>query len=388
MSAIDRIEIHEFTYETPNLGPDSSGFNFVYRPGGKFEITKFALVVRTADGGRGEYVTQWGGTKIALAQVMTLVPQLIGKDASQREFIYDICKRALRQFDHMGYGAIDILLWDWAGKSVKQPISKMLGGWRTKLPTYASTYHGDRNGGLSSPQAYVDFAQQCYDMGYRAFKMHGWTEGNVREEVETVLKLGERFRGKMTLMLDPACELRTFADALTVGRACDEAGFMWYEDPFRDTGISIHAHRKLRQFLKTPLLQTEHVRGLEPKADFIVGDGTDYVRADPEYDFGITGTMKIAHLSEAFGLDVEIHASGPAHRHCMAAIRNTNFYELALVGPKCGNALPPVYAGGYTEQLKGVDQDGCFPVPQGPGLGVTYDWGFIEKHRTALHEFK
>jgi L-alanine-DL-glutamate epimerase-like enolase superfamily enzyme len=224
MSAIDRIEIHEFTYETPNLGPDSSGFNFVYRPGGKFEITKFALVVRTADGGRGEYVTQWGGTKIALAQVMTLVPQLIGKDASQREFIYDICKRALRQFDHMGYGAIDILLWDWAGKSVKQPISKMLGGWRTKLPTYASTYHGDRNGGLSSPQAYVDFAQQCYDMGYRAFKMHGWTEGNVREEVETVLKLGERFRGKMTLMLDPACELRTFADALTVGRACDEAG--------------------------------------------------------------------------------------------------------------------------------------------------------------------
>jgi L-alanine-DL-glutamate epimerase-like enolase superfamily enzyme len=216
----------------------------------------------------------------------------------------------------------------------------------------------------------------------------GWTEANVREEVETVLKLGERFRGKMALMLDPACELRTFADALAVGRACDEAGFMWYEDPFRDTGVSIHAHRKLRHFIKTPLLQTEHVRGLEPKADFIVGDGTDYVRADPEYDLGITGTMKIAHLAEAFGLDVEIHAAGPAHRHCMAAIRNTNFYELALVGPKCDNALPPVYADDYTEQLKGVGKDGCFPVPQGPGLGVTYDWGFIEKHRTALHEFK
>ncbi|HUL96795.1 MAG TPA: enolase C-terminal domain-like protein [Usitatibacter sp.] len=388
MSKIDRIEIHEFTYETPNLGLDASGFNFVYQPGGRFALSKFAIVVRTADGGRGEYVAQWGGTKIALAQILTLAPQLIGKDAGQREYIYDICKRALRQFDHMGYGPIDIVLWDWAGKSVKQPIYKLLGGWRMRLATYASTYHGDRNGGLSSSQAYVDFAQQCYDMGYRAFKMHGWTEGNVREEVETVLKLGQRFRGKMALMLDPACELRTFADALAVGRACDEAGFMWYEDPFRDTGISIHAHRKLRQFIKTPLLQTEHVRGLEPKADFIVGEGTDYVRADPEYDFGITGTMKIAHLAEAFGLDVEIHASGPAHRHCMAAIRNTNFYELALVGPKCDNALPPVYADDYTEQLDGVGKDGCFPVPQGPGLGVTYDWGFIEKHRTALHELK
>ena len=73
-------------------------------------------------------------------------------------------------------------------------------------------------------------------------------------------------------MLDPACELRTFADALAVGRACDEAGFFWYEDPMRDGGWSQHAHKKLRQFIKTPLLQTEHVRGVEPKADFIVND--------------------------------------------------------------------------------------------------------------------
>jgi L-alanine-DL-glutamate epimerase-like enolase superfamily enzyme len=72
----------------------------------------------------------------------------------------------------------------------------------------------------------------------------------------------------------------------------------------------------------------------------------------------------------------------------MAAIRNTNFYELALVGPKCGNAMPPVYADGYTDQLEGVGKDGCFPVPQGPGLGVAYDWDFIARHRTALHEFK
>jgi L-alanine-DL-glutamate epimerase-like enolase superfamily enzyme len=156
----------------------------------------------------------------------------------------------------------------------------------------------------------------------------------------------------------------------------------------RDGGWSQHAHKKLRQFIKTPLLQTEHVRGVEPKADFIVNDATDFVRADPEYDLGITGAMKIAHLAEAFGLDVEIHASGPARRHCMAAIRNTNFYELALVGPKCGNAMPPVYADAYSDELGAVGADGCFPVPDGPGLGVVYDWEFIRKHRVASHEFK
>ncbi|MGD2141335.1 MAG: enolase C-terminal domain-like protein [Burkholderiales bacterium] len=387
MSKIDRVEVHEFTFDLEDAGWDGGGFNIVYQPGNTLTMSKYAVVIRTEDGARGEYVALWGGTPMALGQTLSLAPQLIGRNAHQREKIYDDFKRAHRQYDHMGFGCIDIALWDWAGKQFGAPVSRLLGGFRERLAAYASTYHGDRNGGLSSPRAYVDFADQCYEMGYRAFKMHGWGEGNVAEEVETVLALGKANSGRMSLMIDPACELRTFADALAVGQACDEAGFFWYEDPFRDAGWSQHAHRKLRQFIKTPLLQTEHVRGVEPKADFIVAEATDFVRADPEYDLGITGTMKIAHLAESFGLDVEIHASGPAHRHCMAAIRNTNFYEVALVGPKCRNAMPPVYACGYNDELDGVGADGCFPVPDAPGLGVVYDWEFINRNRTRLHVF-
>ena len=388
MSTIDRVEVHEFTFDLADVGWDAGGFNIVYQPGNTLTLSKYAVVIRTADGGRGEYVALWGGTPMALAQTLALAPHLLGRDAHQREKIYDDFKRAHRQYDHMGFGCIDIALWDLAGKQFNVPISKLLGGFRTSLPAYASTYHGDRNGGLSSPQAYVDFAEQCYEMGYRAFKVHGWGDGNVAEEVATVLALGKAFSGRMSLMIDPACELRTFADALAVGRACDEAGFFWYEDPFRDAGWSQFAHRKLRQFIKTPLLQTEHVRGLEPKADFIVAEATDFVRADPEYDLGITGTMKIAHLAESFGLDVEVHASGPAHRHCMAAIRNSNFYEVALVGPHCANAMPPVYKCGYSDELDAVGADGCFPVPDGPGLGVDYDWDFIGRHHTRVHVYE
>jgi L-alanine-DL-glutamate epimerase-like enolase superfamily enzyme len=385
---IDRIEIHEFAFELSNLGWDASGFNIVFDPSGRLKLSKYAVRIRTSDGGSGEYVTLWGGTPMALGQTLMLAPHLLGRDAYQREKIYDDCKRALRQYDHMGFGCLDIALWDWAAKQSGQPVHRLLGGWRERLPAYASTYHGDRNGGLSTPQDYVRFAEHCHGLGYRAFKMHGWCDGDVAEETATIRALGSALRGRMALMIDPACELRTFADALAVGRACDEAGFFWYEDPFRDGGWSQFAHRKLRQFIKTPLLQTEHVRGVEPKADFIANEATDFVRADPEYDLGITGTMKIAHLAEAFGLDVEIHAPGPAHRHCMAAIRNTNYYEVALVGPGCDNAMPPVYADGYSDQLEGVGADGCFPVPQGPGLGVAYDWEFINSHRTRLHIFE
>jgi L-alanine-DL-glutamate epimerase-like enolase superfamily enzyme len=93
--------------------------------------------------------------------------------------------------------------------------------------------------------------------------------------------------------------------------------------------------------------------------------------------------MKIAHFAEALGLDVELHAPGPAHRHCMAAIRNTNFYELSMVGPSRANFSAPVYTCGYSDALDDVSPDGTFPVPEGPGLGVSYDWERIEALTTS-----
>ncbi len=388
MSRIDRVEVHEFEFDAHNLARDGVAQTITFKRGSTVRLSKFAVVVRTADGGRGEYVAQWVATKSTLGQALMLCPRLVGKDARERIAIYEDLKRDIRQFDHMGHGPIDIALWDWAGKRYGASVAELLGGFRKRLPAYASTYHADRAGGLHCKEAFVDFARHCRSLGYRAFKIHGWNDGDAREEAENVLHVAKHVGHELTLMLDPACELRTFADALRVGRACDEAGFFWYEDPYRDGGTSAYGHKKLRELIRTPLLMTEHVRGVEPKADFILAGGTDFVRVDPEYDMGITGSLKIAHLAESLGLDCEIHASGPAHRHLMSALRNSNYYEVALVGPDCPNALPPVYACGYTDQLECVGDDGCVPVPTGPGLGVTYDWDFIAKHRSALHVFE
>ena len=129
--------------------------------------------------------------------------------------------------------------------------------------------------------------------------------------------------------------------------------------------------------LKTPILQTEHIRGIEPKADFLIAGGTDFLRSDPEYDLGITGCMKIHHFAESLGVDVEVHACGPAHRHLIGMSRNSNYYEVALVGPDCPNAVAPVYLCGYSDQLDCIDENGMVNVPDGIGLGVSYDWDFI-----------
>lgn len=391
MVKINEVEIVEFKFEIKNMGSidgNKAVYNIGYIEGAVSEITKYAIIIKTDEGHQGEYVMHWGGTASSMAQTVALAGNLIGRNPYHREQIYDDFKREMRQHDHMGQGAIDIALWDLAGKSYGASVAQLLGGYRDKIKAYASTYHGDHNGGLDCKEAYADFAEQCYDMGYRAYKVHGWKDGEANIEAANVLNVRKQMGDRMVLMLDPCCELRTFADALYVGRACDEANYFWYEDPFRDCGTSAFAHKMLREKLKTPLLQTEFVRGIEPKADFLVAGGTDFLRADPEYDMGITGVMKIAHLAESLGTDVELHATGPAHRACISAIRNTNYYEIALVGPNCMNAVPPVYTCGYNDQLDCIDADGCVPIPSGPGLGVSYDWDFIRKNQTANKMFR
>jgi L-alanine-DL-glutamate epimerase-like enolase superfamily enzyme len=387
---ITRIESVEFSYPLEDIGYDEAGFNYVYDPGSTIHRKLFGLKVHTDVGVTGEYV---GGTSPGMAQVNMFADHLVGTNPLHRERHWSEIKRSLRKYDRMGIGPVDIALWDFAGKYHDAPIHELLGTYRERIPAYASTYHGDENGGLDSPAAFADFAEECLGMGFGGFKIHGWGGGDasrdVDREVETVHAVGERVGDEMDLMLDPACEYETWGDALTVGRACDEQGFFWYEDPYRDGGISQHGHKRLGEHLETPILQTEHVRGLEPHTDFVANGATDFVRADPEYDAGITGAMKIVAVAEGFGLDVEFHAPGPAQRHCIAATRNANYYELALVHPDAQNTQPPVYAGGYSDMIDTIDDDGTVSVPDGPGLGVEYDWDYIEDNQTgSVHVYE
>ena len=381
---ITKIETHTYEYETENLGKDYNGFNTVYEPGNRMKSQGNVLRIETDQGIVGEYA---GGGAAEFSTIPTFAHFLIGRSALQRELIYTEVRRALRQVARIGYAPIDIALWDIAGKLYDQPIYKLLGGYKDSIPCYASTYHGDHQpDGLSSPEAFADFAEQCLELGYPAFKIHGWGRAPVSQEVANVHAVGKRVGDKMDLMLDPACELMTFGDAVKVGWACDENRFFWYEDPYRDGGISQFAHRKLRQLINTPILQTEHVRSLEPHIDFALADATDYVRGDVGYD-GITGVTKLAHACEALGIDLEFHGPGPAQRQCMAAIRNTNYYEMGLLHPKAPGSHEPNLYIDYHDDLEAIDSNGHVSIPQGPGLGVDINWDWVERNRVSVVEY-
>jgi L-alanine-DL-glutamate epimerase-like enolase superfamily enzyme len=391
MAKITSVSITEFGFDVRDIGLETAAAgvgNMAYVKGSTFRAKRFAVSIRDSDGARGEYVANWVGTPSTLAQATMLAPLLLGRDPMTREQIYDDLKREVRAYDHMGHGVLDIALWDLVGKSSGLSVKALLGGYRDRLPTYASTYGGQESpGGLDSPEAFADYAEACKNAGFHGFKIHGWLNGDVEREICNLKGIRKRVGDDWHIMLDPACMLNTWMDALTVGQACDEVNCYWYEDPYKDASVSAHGHQRLRERLRTPLLISEHVRGLEQKASFMLAGGCDMIHADPEYDMGITGVMKIAHFCEAVGLDLQLHAVGPAHRACMSAIRNTMMYEMALVGPDMPNMIAPVYDEHYSDQPADLPADGYVPVPDGPGLGVAYDWDFINANQIGTVEF-
>ena len=382
---IERIEVIEFVHALEGVGLDATGAIPTYCPGEVLRRSSGALRLYTDVGIVGEYA----GWPISEAAAMRVVQgYLLGKNALERERIYKDLRLYLRQMGRLGLGIIDVALFDVAGKYYDAPIYELLGGYRKELPCYASTMNGGTRGGLSTPESFADFAEQCLEMGYPGFKIHPWPSGPISRHIDAVRAVGDRVGDRMDLMLDPFCYYETFGEALKVGRACDDAGFFWWEDPYREGGISQFGHRKLRQLVKTPLLQGEHLRSPEPHVDLILADGTDFIRGDVICD-GITGTMKVARAAESLGIDIELHCCGPAQRHCMAAIRNSNYYEMVWVHPEIqANYEPPqIYACGYVDGLGAIDENGCVEVPEAPGLGVTYNWDYIMDQRTRSEEY-
>ena len=379
---ISRIRQTHYSYELPDLALDPRyGWDTLYTPGGTFKTGGTILSVETDGGVVGE--TQ-GAVDARTAGY------LVGRDPLQREMIWQDLKRANRHAGGTPPGAVDVALWDIAGKAFDVPVYQLLGGgFRKKLPAYASSYHGDENGGLTTPEDYGEFALLSKEKyGYPGFKIHGWVNRSIDREVAAVLAIRKAVGDDMALMLDPAGGFGTFDDVVRVGRACDEAGYMWYEDPFRGGGFSNFAHAKLRELIKTPILMGEHVRGLEGKMDSVHAGATDFVRASTAGDGGITGVLKLAAAAEASGLDVELHGGGLAHRHLMASIRNTNYFEMGVGIHKVKMTKAPVFADRqWMDELDSVDENGCVDVPEGPGLGVPFDWDFINANKSGEQVF-
>ena len=140
---ISRIEISVFEIHVPDIATDPAGLGIFYQPGANMAQKRLAVKIHTACGLVGEYVTPRGRTEVIMPLCVAMAHQLVGQPALQRERLYLRMRRAAHYIGEAGIGPLDIALWDLAGKQQGLSIGTMLGGYRDRLPAYASTTFGD-----------------------------------------------------------------------------------------------------------------------------------------------------------------------------------------------------------------------------------------------------
>ena len=299
-----------------------------------------------------------------------LKPIVVGQNPLDRERLYQAMWKRSRTTTVRAIGAVDVALWDIAGKAAGMPIHRLLGSYRDSVPAYASSPV------LDSAAAYAEQAQEFKARGWAAYKIHppqSW-----REDIKVCEAVRAAVGPDYTLMLDSVWAY-DYEAALRVGKAIEQLGYYWYEDPLADQDI--YNYVKLHEKLDIPLMATEYPSaGLDSYVPWLIQRATDFLRGDVAVKGGITTMVKTAHLAEAFHMKYEVHHGGNslnnvANLHVIMAIKNCELFEVLL----------PDEAQKYGLQHDlAIDQKGLIAAPTRPGLGAEIDFELIERKKLAV----
>ena len=331
------------------------------------------VTVRTEDGQEG-HGFGWGvkgGLRLAYAIAEVYRPELVGEDPLDREKLWHKAHRADRFGGHgpfTAYGPLDVALWDIGAKGAGVPLYKYIGAYRDRVPAYASSPF------MKTPSEYAELALRALKDGFTAFKLH--PPGDPDLDIECCRAVRDAVGPEMVLMSDPVGGAYDHEDALRVGRALEQLGFLWLEEPLYDHDI--HGLEQLSRALDIPICAGEWNSDFFSKVNYLRTGAADIIRADVSWTGGVTGTLKTAHLAEAFGVNCEIHMTvlslmDVANLHVALAIKNCRYLELPY---------PDGATFGITRPLS-LDCDGLVSAPDGAGLGVQIDWDAIEANKVV-----
>jgi D-galactarolactone cycloisomerase len=282
---------------------------------------------------------------------------------------------------YRGVAGVDIALWDLIGKACGQPLYKLWGGNRQKIPAYASCVR------LSTPEERAALAARLADEGWQAIKLR-LHHPTINEDVRTVEAVRQAVGDRMSILVD-ANQAQSegswqpgvrwdFRRALTTARELERLGVDWLEEP-----LPRFAFKELAQLnaaVNLPIAGGENNRGLHEFVQMVQGGVYDILQPESMVLNGVTALRKIGVLAELYGKAVCPHHGGRglgtvAHLHLAAAWSHCPYLEL-LHDPPIGE-----YEHGFAmlvEPLR-VDQTGHVGVPQGPGLGVAINPDFIDR---------
>jgi L-alanine-DL-glutamate epimerase-like enolase superfamily enzyme len=276
--------------------------------------------------------------------------------------------------------ACDFCLWDILGKAVNRPIYKILGGTKDKVLAYASSQH------LANVEDFGPDALKAKAAGIRAYKIH--PGGGQRRSggqipaylghIEEIKQVRKAVGDDYTLLFD-AVQRYNYYEALRVGRALDEYGYVSFEDPMPTNDLE--ALIELRKHLDVPTEVGEFILNIYDYGEYIRRDAMGIARLIADNLGGITGSFRVGQLADTFAMPCTPHNWGSFFDIAAA-------FQLELALPNCywfEMPWPWEYPDRpYVKHKFRVDADGYVPAPTEPGMGYPLDRAALDKLTTRI----
>jgi L-alanine-DL-glutamate epimerase-like enolase superfamily enzyme len=295
-----------------------------------------------------------------------LKPVLLGEEALFVERLWERMFRAdmgVRKIGLAAYAlsALDIGLWDIAGKAAGLPLYKLWGAASERVPAYGS-------GGWArySTEELIAEAEKYAALGCRYYKMkiHHPDPVENRRRVEAVRRaLGEDVR----LMVDVNQRLDV-AGNLRQAAVLEDLDLVWYEEPVLADDLAACA--EVARAIRIPVATGENNYTRYEFRDILERGAARYLMPDVCRANGFSETLRIARHAAAHQALVSPHVVHELSLHVLGAISNGFLAEfIDWTPPDLFEAMPEC-------------RDGHFRIPERPGHGMALAAGAIEKYRT------
>jgi L-rhamnonate dehydratase len=306
-------------------------------------------------------------------------PSIIGDDPMAHERVWDKLYWKMMPRGQTGYAAhalaaIDLALWDIKGKALGQPVWRLLGGARNRVPVYATFGFGffDREQLAAAAKIWVSrgFKRLKMTVGGDALKRRDERPLHdvIREDEARVRAVREAVGPDVELFIDANCNL-DYLHAAKLAAMIKPHGITFFEEPLTQNDAPLMA--ELRRNCGIPLACGQNEGLLYRFRDLLLNKSVDYLQPNVAISGGITQCLKVAGLAAAFNVAIENGGAWPFHNmHLHAGVANGGMVEYHYLAVELCQML---YAGVPKPEA------GWLTLPEKPGLG-------FEPNRDTIRE--
>ena len=327
----------------------------------------------------GDHMKYYGETPATTIRIIgdILAPALAGQDPCRIAALHALMDKAIKGYPYCK-AAIDMALYDIAGKAFRVPAYQLLGGcYRERVPVAHSI-------GLMEIDKAVEEALQVKDEGIKTIKLKGGVEPE--RDVELVREVRKAVGNGVQIAVDANQGYPTIKTAVRTIKSMEEYGIAYMEQPVE----GIEAMAEVARRVDTPIMADESAWTPQDALEIVRKKAADIISLYTTKPGGLFKAKKVAAIAEAGGLQCNVNGSvetGVGNAANLHLAASTGVASLACVVPittPAGKGKKGI-AGIYYKDDIVVDAfeyvDGDLLVSSRPGLGIELDEEKVKKYR-------